>query len=598
MEGSFSTTREPHLPIEPDCGQAYFDSEGVLTVHCKSQVLFGNLNGMYEAVGIPKEKLRLILNPVGGAFGYSMSPQGPALLGACAMVTRHPVSLTMSYKEHQHYTGKRAPVYINTRYACDKNGKLTGVDFHLGLDHGSYSDMATGVISKTSRFFGYPYYVPSERGLCQCAFTNYTFGIAYRAFGSPQVYTASEQMMDMLAEKAGIDPFEFRYINIAKEGETCPSDVPYREYPMKEMMDMMRDKYLEAKARAEKESTPEHKRGVGIAWGGYHVGKCPDHAETELGLNPDGSVTNYNSWQEMGQGSDIGTFTHTYMAMRPLGLTEDQIHMVQNDTGLTLDSGPSSASRNFTLVGNCTQDAAKKLLDAMRKEDGTYRTYDEMVAEGIPTRYKGSYDDAGMWDDIDPDTGHGYGCFQQSYALYLAEVDVETATGKTEVLAMHAVADVGVVGNLQAALGQAYGGISHSIGFALTEDYEDLKKHATLAGAGFPPCNMIPDDKDFDIVFHETPRFNGPNGSGGLSEAFQSSPHVAILNAIHNATGARIYTLPATPAKVKAAIDAKAEGKELKQEKWDLGCDLYERLDYLKANPVDPAKAEELKTFE
>lgn len=597
VEGSFGTTREPHLPIEPDCGQAYFDADGVLCVHCKSQVLYGNLNGMYEAIGIPKEKLRLILNPVGGAFGYTMSAEGPALLGACAIITGKPVSLSMSYPEHQHFTGKRSPVYMNTRFACDEKGKLTGIDFHLGLDHGSYTDLSCGVSSKVSRFFGYPYYVPSERGLCQTAFTNHAFGIAYRAFGSPQVYTASEQMMDMLAEKIGMDPFEFRYINVARDGETCPNSVPYREYPMAEMMDEMRGVYEDAKKRAAAESTPERLRGVGMAWGGYHVGKCPDVGECDLELMPDGSVTNYNCWQEMGQGSDIGTFTHTYTAMRPLGLRPDQIHMVQNDTGLVPDSGPSSASRNHHVIGRCTLDAAEKLLNAMRKPDGTYRTYDEMVAEGIPTRYRGRYSTVGKWEDVDPDTGHGYGCFAQSYAFFLAEVAVEAATGKTEVLALHTIADVGVIGNMQAALGQAYGGISHSIGFALQENYDDLKKHATLGGAGVPLCNTIPDAENYDVRFHVTPRFNGPHGSSGCSEAFQSSPHVAILNAIANATGARIYTLPATPAKVKAAMQAKAEGRALKPEKWDLGCDLYERMAYLKANPLNDSAREILDTF-
>ncbi len=151
----------------------------------------------------------------------------------------------------------------------------------------------------------------------------------------------------------------------------------------------MRPVYKEMKARAERESTPEKRRAVGISWGGYHVGKCPDHAEVDLELNPDGSVTHYNCWQEMGQGSDLGTYMHTYEALRPLGLRPEQIHIVQNDTKTCPETGPSSASRGHHVVGQCTIDAARQLLDAMRKPDGSYRSCDEMKAEGIPTKYRG-----------------------------------------------------------------------------------------------------------------------------------------------------------------------------------------------------------------
>ena len=583
VEGSFRTSREPHLPLEPDVMQAYIGDDGMITVHCKSQTLQGNVASIFEAVGVPKDNIRLVLNPVGGGFGYSMSAAGPALMAVCTLATGKPVSLTMSYLEHQHFTGKRSPVYINTRYGCDSKGHLTGIDFHLGLDHGAYTDLSTGVTSKVSRFVGYPYNVPSMRGLCQTAFTNHNHGIAYRAFGSPQCYTAGEQMMDMLADKAGIDPFEFRYINIARPGDLCPNSVPYREYPMQEIMDKVRPIYQNMMERAEKESTPEKRRAVGISWGGYHVGKCPDHAEIDLELNPDGSVTHFNCWQEMGQGSDIGTFTHTMEALRPLGLRPDQVHLVQNDTKTCPETGPSSASRGHHVTGQCTLNAAKKLMDAMRKSDGTYRTYDEMVAEGIATKYRGTYDTAGVWADVDPNTGHGYGAFAQSYAFFMADVEVDVATGKARVMRFYVMADVGVIGNIKAVLGQAYGGISHSIGYALTEDYEDLKKHATFGGAGVPQCDAVPDD--FVVEFNVTPRANGPHGSTGCSEAFQSSGHVAVLNAIARATGVRIYTIPATPEKILDGMKALAAGKEVQQVKWNLGCDLYERLDYISKNP-------------
>jgi aldehyde oxidoreductase len=584
VSGSFATTREPHLPIEPDTVQAYPDGEGGVVIHCKSQNLYGNINSMAEAIGLPKERIRMVLNPTGGSFGYAMSAASYAVTAACALDLGVPVSLTFSWPEHQHFTGKRSPIHANVRLACDETGKFTAMDFHAGVDHGAYSDLAANLASKICRFFGYPYSIDSMRGLVQVAFTNNAFGIAYRAFGSPQVYTASEQMVDILAEKIGMDPFELRYRNIAREGDTCTNDVPYREYPMQSMMDVMRPLYEKARARAAAESTAEKKRGVGLSWGGYHVGKCPDHAEVSLELNADGTVTHFSTWEDMGQGADIGALSHVHEALRPLGLTPDRIRLVMNDTAVCPDTGPASASRSHHVAGRATLDAAEKLMDAMRKSDGTFRTHQEMVDAGLPTKYTGKFDTTGVWDDIHPDTGHGYGAFAQNYCLFMSEVEVDVASGATSVLGVTLVTDIGTVGNYQAVLGQAWGSYSHSVGYALQEDYSDFKKHATLLGAGIPTCNQVPDN--IDVHFHVTPRDNGPHGSTGCSEAFQSSGHVSILNAIANAVGARIYTLPATPQKVKAAMDARDRGESSNPGPWDLGCDMYERLAWLKENPI------------
>lgn len=585
VEGSFSTTRQPHLPIEPDTAQAYWSDSGELIVHCKSQNLYGNIAAMADAVGLPKERIRLVQNTVGGSFGYSMSAQMPALVAVCAMALDKPVSLSLSYPEHQHYTGKRSASYTNARLACDKEGKITALEFHMGIDHGAYSDASNTLTTKTVRFLGYPYNVPNIRGLSQMCFSNGNFGIAFRAFGSPQAYMASESLMDMLASKAGIDPFEFRYINAAREGDLSPNSMSYRNYPMREMLDLMRPYYVQWKKESKAKNTADKKYGVGVSFGGYHVGKSHDKAEVALELNPDGSVTNYNTWEEMGQGADIGTLAHTHRCLKPLGLRPDQIHLVQNDTGTCPNTGSASSSRSHHMAGWATKIAADQLLDAMRKPDGTYRSYDEMIAEGIPTKYTGKYESPSEITHIDKNTGHGYDSVGQNFILNLAEVEVDIKTGKTRVTRYRIVSDIGIVGSVQSVTGQALGGMSHCIGFALTENYDDMNRHATMAGAGIPAMNDIPDD--VDVVFNETPRSYGPQNSTGCSESYQSCGHVAVLNAIYDAVGVRIYTLPATPDKIKKAMEALSAGVEMKQEPWNLGCDMFERLAYFEAKTKD-----------
>lgn len=579
VSGSFASSRQPHLPIEPDVVQAY-PQDGGVTIQCKSQYLYGNIAVMADAIGLPKDKIRMILNPAGGSFGYSMSAANYALVAVCALAVDSPVSLVLSYAEHQHVTGKRSPLYTNAKLACDSDGRFTAMEFHAGLDHGAYSDMAGALTSKVCRFFGYPYSIPHMRGLVQTAFTNNNFGVAYRAFGSPQAYLASEQIIDMLAKKIGMDPFEIRYLNVAKEGDLCTNSVPYRAYPMQNMMDMLRPYYEEARARAAQNSTDARPCGVGLAWGGYHVGKAPDHSEVDLELNENGSITYYSTWQDVGQGADTGALVHTHEALRPLGIRPEQIRLVRNDTKLCPDTGSSSGSRSHHASGMATIDAARQLMEAMRKDDGSYRTWQEMKDANIPTRYRGVY--GSSWGDIAPNTGHGHGSIEQNFMLFMAEVAVTLETGKVEVTAGTVIADVGTVGSYQSVLGQAWGGFSHSVGFALSEDYSNMKKHATMLGAGIPRCNDIPDN--FNVMFSITPREDAPHGSTGCAEGFQSAGHAAILNGIAQAAGIRIYTLPATPAKVKEALKAKNEGQGATSPVWNLGCDLHERLAEMESN--------------
>ena len=587
VEGSFYSSRQPHLVLEPHAMQAYVDDEGVLTIQWKSQSLHSSIAPLSKALDYPQDKIRIICNAAGGSFGLAMSTDAPALVAAATLaLDGRPVTLTMSYAEHQLFTGKRSPAYANARFACNKDGKLTAIEFDVALEHGAYPETGGSLQIRTIRFPGYGLYVPNIRGLVRGGYSNNSYGVAYRAYGSPQAYTFSEQLIDMLAEKAGIDPFEFRYINAARPGDTTNNSMPYHVYPVVEMMDKIRPYYQESLEWAKQPADdPNKKRGVGIALGGFHAGNDTDKCEVWLELNPDGTITDYNCWQDVGQGADMGSVAFVCEALKPLGITPDQVKLVKDDTGKAPLHGGSSGSRSHIASGNAHRVAAKMLLDAMRKEDGTYRTYDEMVAEGIPTLYKGVWTSVGEHKALDPNTGVGDPMQSHNHNICIARVEVDTKTGKVDVIATRSVVDIGVIGNKLTNLGQAYGGLMHSIGFAIQEDYSDFeKKYLTMLGCGTVQCNQMPDDCEFEFV--ETPRKNGPFGSSGASEGYQSSPHAAILNAIYNAVGVRIYEIPATPKKILEGIKAKAEGKELKPAPYYLGSDFHETMDEIKANPV------------
>lgn len=582
VEGSFYASREPHLSIEADTAQGYWDEDGMLTLHCKSQSLEACRQAIAKGLDLDTAKIRIVENPTGASFGYACSPGTIALVGAAVIALNRPATLTLNYEEHQIFSGKRAPAYMNGRLACDASGKLMALEFDCGIDHGPYSEQSGPLVTKFARFMGFTYNIPNVTGLCRMAATNHSFGVAYRGFGSPQAYTCTESLMDMLAEKIGMDPFDFRYINVAHPGDTNINSFAYKQYPMTQIMDTMRPYYEQAKSAAAAADTLENRRGVGIVCGAYNVGLHQfDKAEVALELNPDGSVTNYNGWEDQGQGGDIGSLSLTHEALRLLGLWPNQIHLVMNDTKICPNTGVAAASRSHFMAGGAIIDAANKLMDAMRKEDGSFRTYDEMKAENIPTKYLGVHELSHLkLCGLDPDTGVGDPSPAYMYASFLSEVEVNTTTGNTKVLSITAVVDIGKIGNRLAVEGQAYGGLSHCVGYALSEEFEDVRKHVNMYAAGIPYIQDIPDD--IRLIFIENPRENGPFGSSGCSEIFQSCGHMAVINGIKNAAGVRIYDLPARPAKVKKALEALARGEQITPGKYYLGTELYERLEELR----------------
>ena len=589
VEGSFYSQREPHLPIEPDVVQGYYEADGTLTIQCKAQSLHDSRAEVSAATGVPEEKLRLILNPVGGSFGYSIASNTYSLVTTAVQNLGIPCTLTLTYDEFSHTSGKRGATFSNGRLACDSDGKISAIEYDVALDHGAYTVVASILLSNLVAVAFYGYNVPNIKALARAGMSNNNFQVAYRGFGSPQISTMSEALMDMAAEKAGIDPWEFRFRNLAKPGETTINGRPYKNYNVyPTLMQMIKPHYDAFAAEAAEAKKAGRKVGVGISLGGFlcTTGKF-DSCEIELGLNQDGSFTCYTNWQDVGQGGDIGALTHTLKALAPLNVTPDKVKLIMNDTERAPRHNLSAASRSHYMAGNAAIDAAGKLMDAMRKADGTYRTFDEMESEGIPTKYLGHYDQMGREDvdpGLNPNNGQGEYIAEFMYVVNLALTEVDVETGKASVLKYKAAADVGPIGNKLAVDGQAYGGLSHSIGFALSENYDAQDKFGSLIGCGIPTIDMIPDD--FEILYNETPRPHGPYGSSGCSEDFQSCGHVAVINAINNACGVRVYDLPATPDKVKAGWEKVQRGEDQTPPKYYLGTDFEDELELIRNTPL------------
>lgn len=546
-------SRQPHLPLEPDCGCAYFDEEGRLTIHSKSIGLHLHHAMIVAGIGIEPEKCRIVQNPAGGTFGYKFSPTIEALLGIACMATGKPVSLNFTMYQNITYTGKRSPGFVKCKLAADKTGKLLAMETDWFIDHGPYSEFGDLLTLRQAQFTGAGYDIPRIRGKGRTVCTNHAWGSAFRGYGSPQAFLASEIAMDELAEKLGLDPLELRFKNIYRPGATTPTGQVPEVFCFEDMINTLRPLWEEAKKRCKELSTSEKKRGVGLSLGIYGCGlDGPDSSEAWVELTKNG-ITVGDSWQDHGQGADIGTLSHAHETLRPLGIKAEQIKLVMNDTAFTPNSGPSGGSRSNVMTGNAIKVACEMLLNAMRKPDDTYRSYDEMVAENLPLHYDGKWT-ASMCTDCDPVTGQGKPFPIYMYELFMPEVEVDMKTGKAKVVKFTTVADMGTITNKTACDGQIYGGLAQGIGLALTEDFEDLKKHTNLVNCGLPFIYDVPDD--IQIIYNITPREHGPHGAAGAGEGPLSAPHPAILNAIYNACGVRIYAIPALPEKIKAGLAA------------------------------------------
>jgi len=551
VSGEYYLQRQPHMPIEPDCGFAYIDDQGRVVVHSKTIAAHLHLYMIAPGLGLDDTNLVLVANPTGATFGYKFSPTMEALVAAATMACGgRPVFLGYDWFQQQTYTGKRSPFWLRGTLGCDAEGKLLALEANWECDHGPYSEFGDLVTLRGVQFIGSGYNLDSIRGHGRTVCTNHGWGSAFRAYGSPQSFMLGESLVDELARKAGFDPFEFRYKNIYRPGATTPTGQEPEVFSFEEMFDKMRPKYYEAKERAKLLSTDKVKRGVGVSIGIYGCGlDGPDTSGAWAELLPNGDVMIGNCWEDHGQGSDAGTVAFAHEALRELNLKPSNIKLCMNDTSLTPNSGPSGGSRQNLVTGNAIVVASRMLLEAMRKKEGGFHTYDEMVKAGIPTKYEGSWTTPCTHMD---DNGQGKPFCVYMYALFVSEVSVNMETGKVTVDRMMYAGDNGTIVNRGTVDGQVYGGLVQGVGLALTEDFEKLDKHVTLIGSGFPFIKDVPDD--MELIYVVNPRTDGLMGQAGVGEGPLTSPHVSIVNAIHDACGVRIRSIPAYPDKVLKAL--------------------------------------------
>ena len=544
VSARFITSRQPHLVIEPDNAMAFMDGDR-LTVMSRTVAIHQHLKQLGDAIGIEPDRIRWIANACGGSFDYKGFITCETLVALAAIRYGRPCKLAYTMSETILATTKRARFWINAQLGAGKDGRLKAMLYDYRLDCGAYEGLGGLLMVKTHQCIGGPYNIPNVNGVGTMVLTNNNPYGAVRGPGGAEMSIASEVLIDMMAEKLNMDPLEFRFLNAWREGDKANWGKELDCYPYPVMLQKLHPLYTRAIRKAKSESTAEKKRGVGIGGGfwGCELDSV-DRSLAEVELDPDDGVTVYATWVDSGQGGDIGMLT---IASRALGdMPPEKIRLVSNDSSLVPDSGPSVGSRQTATTGNAIRLACEALRTSMKENHCV--NYSDMIAKGIPLRYEGLY----TWKSPTPTDidSQGQSWRSVSYILNMAEVEVEVATGKVNVVKVTSVIDAGTIHNPLAVEGQCEGGMNMGTGYALWEDFEPGVT-ASLTQGGIP--NVMNSPKT-ECYYNETYRANGPFGGIGLGEVVTFGTPPAILNAIYNACGVRVFEVPVRPELILSAL--------------------------------------------
>jgi CO/xanthine dehydrogenase Mo-binding subunit len=574
VDGEYETGAQEQLYIETNGMLAVADPESGVTVWGSMQCPYYIQRALAGLFDLPSERVRVVQMETGGGFGGK--EEYPSILAGHAALLAwkagRPVKMIYDRLEDMVATTKRHPARTRHRTAIDRDGKLLAMDIELVIDGGAYCTLSPVVLSRGTIHAAGPYYCPNVRIRSKAVATNAPPHGAFRGFGAPQSVFALELQMDKVAAAAGLTPEEFRRRNFISTGQTSAVGQVMREpIDMPRLLDraFALSDYHAKTARFAAERTGPIRRGIGFACfmhGAGFTGSGEQHLASVVNVEAaaDGHVRVLAASTEIGQGTNT---VFAQIACDALGIDCDDIEVAQPDTAEVPDSGPTVASRTSMVVGKLVETAAlgirSTLLSSGMLADGydaaAFRTAAAAyVAANGSLRSTAQYQapEGLRWDD-EKYEGDAYGAY--AWAVYVAEVAVDTTTYETRVEDFVAVQEVGRVINPVLAAGQIEGGVAQAIGWALYEQVvwrEGRMANGQMTNYIMPTSMDLPDIR---VEFIELPYPHGPGGAKGIGELPMDGPAPAIFNAVRNATGLEITSLPLLPEHLLRAYESAAE---------------------------------------
>jgi CO/xanthine dehydrogenase Mo-binding subunit len=558
---------------------------GAYEILVPAQCPFYVRDAVARCLGLPLSKVRVIQLPVGGGFGgkEDVPSEICARVAVLASITGRPVKLVLTREEDIAYSSKRHPMQMRYRMGCGPDGLLRFADIEINADVGAYATLSPIVLYRSAVHAAGPYEFPNVRITARGYYTNTAPKGAMRGFGTPQVVFGCESSIDELSAKAGIDPLELRLRNALRPGSLTATG--------QRIEDSVGFTDTLVRARGLLEGRPDGSkpkrmaghlvRSTGIASMFYGVslgaiGRALDKGAAKVEILKDGSVSVFIGCTDLGQGACT---VIAQIAADALGTRLEKVTVNAVDTHMVPDSGPTVASRTTVMSGNAVVDACRTLrarleevaasiLGGPVKLDGgkfvNPQTGASAEAAAVITECHGRRIDlaATGWYvppdcSVDRRTGQGKAYYVYAFATDIAEVEVDTETGHVDVIGVAAVHDSGKIINPLTASSQVEGAVAQGIGLAIREKYcqtggrvvtGDLSSY--LVPTAVDVCDEI------RAEFVECPSADGPFGAKGLGEPAIIPVAAAIANAVSNAIGARVTSLPIDPEWVVKAVRA------------------------------------------
>jgi len=583
VENEYRTGSADHAYIEPEVALAIPEHDGI-TVIGSLQCPFAVELACRKVLGNTVKNVRVVQAVTGGGFGGKEDSPNEycARAALSAVLTGKPVLINHTRRESMIGHPKRHPSIIRRKMGASKDGLIKAVEAEIISDGGAYASLTPRVLFSMALCVSGPYVVPNVKVDAWSMYTNNTPSGAFRGFGKPQAFFAAESQMDEMARELGLDPVDFRLKNILRLGTRTAADQLLEESVGLEQTLLKAAKESGWKTKREEyaKQSGTKRRGIGVACVHHGTSLGPlgvDTGSAIVSILPNGKVIIKTGITDYGQGSHTG---FAQLAAEVLGVPFENISVPLPDTEHVLDSGPTVASRSMFMGGNAVKMAAEKiraklnliaseLFGCSEKEvvcrDGlVYSTRNpsksitfenlviKCVEKGINlTETAWFHNKFISWD---AEKGQGHPWISYSFATHIAEVEVDTETGRVKVLRYFGAHDAGKIINPLLLKGQVYGAIVQGIGYALFE--EVIQRDGKILNPTFMDYYIptIGDVPEIIPIFVEEECKFGPFGLKGIAEVPIEPVLGAIGNAISNAIGAPMRSTPFTLEKVYSAI--------------------------------------------
>ncbi len=544
--------------LEPMACVADLEANGRLDIYASTQGPYQVRAQLAGVLDMPIGKIKVTAMEMGGGFGAKLRLAFEAFPALLAMKTGRPVKLVNTREETFTLNGPRLETNIYLKTGVTKDGRILAREARSIFDVGAY--LGAGPNSGVGHGLG-AYNIPNFKLRSYGVYTNKIYVGSYRASGVADMTFAPESHTDVIAHKLGMDPMEFRMKNALSEGDTAVNGAAMPKNGLMETMKALKERMGLPKKLPTK---PHEGRGVGIAVGEWRSGSGPSTAS--ISVNEDGTVSLLTGSVDI-SGSDTSL---AQIAAEALGLRLDQVVVAKRDTDLAPFTGPSGGSRivysQGKVVQNAAEDAKAKLLDLAADRLGVSADALECAGGQVYVQDNPSQSmDLGQLARMSLSSRGGpiIGAASLSSLPYApvfnaqgVEVIVDKETGQVRVTRFVQAQDVGKAINPMGVEGQLEGGAVQGIGRALSEEIlidreTGQVRNASLATYLMPLSVDMP---EIENILVEVPSADGPFGARAVAEPPGFGPPAAIANAIYDAVGVRIKTLPLSAERVLAAI--------------------------------------------